>query len=104
MYAPYSLILYRGGACMTRRGPDVLKIPEVAADLRVDRKTVYQLIRSGELRALKMGRALRVTRDALEQFKAVAVRSPPDRARPLAAAPRGSRDHQPPSVRSPPPA
>jgi len=67
---------------MTRRGPDVLKIPEVAADLRVDRKTVYQLIRSGELRALKMGRALRVTRDALEQFKAVAVRSPPDRARP----------------------
>jgi excisionase family DNA binding protein len=40
---------------MPRRGPDVLKVPEVAADLRVDRKTVYSLIREGELRALRMG-------------------------------------------------
>jgi excisionase family DNA binding protein len=55
---------------MSRRGPDVLKIPEVAADLRVDRKKVYDLIRAGELRALRMGRVLRVTRSALEEFKA----------------------------------
>jgi excisionase family DNA binding protein len=55
---------------MARRGPDVLKVPEVAADLRVDRKKVYDLIRDGELRALRMGRVLRVTRSALEEFKA----------------------------------
>jgi excisionase family DNA binding protein len=55
---------------MARRGPDVLKVAEVAADLRVDRKTVYALIRVGELRALKMGRTLRVTRQAYEEFKA----------------------------------
>lgn len=55
---------------MPRRGPDVLKVPEVAADLRVDRKTVYSLIREGELRALRMGRTLRITRQALEEFKA----------------------------------
>jgi excisionase family DNA binding protein len=55
---------------MARRSPDVLKIPEVAADLRVDRKTVYGLIRVGGLRALRMGRTLRVTRQALEEFKA----------------------------------
>jgi excisionase family DNA binding protein len=54
---------------MARRGPEVLKVAEVAAELRVDRKTVYGLIRTGELRALKMGQALRVTRDALEEFK-----------------------------------
>jgi excisionase family DNA binding protein len=58
------------GARMPRRGPDVLKVPEVAADLRVDRKTVYSLIREGELRALRMGRTLRITRQALEEFKA----------------------------------
>jgi excisionase family DNA binding protein len=55
---------------MVKRGPDVLKVPEVAAYLRVDRKTVYSLIQAGELRALKMGRALRVTRQALDEFKA----------------------------------
>ncbi len=55
---------------MPRRRPDVLKVAEVAADLRVDRKTVYALIRAGELRALRMGTALRVTRQALEDFKA----------------------------------
>jgi putative molybdopterin biosynthesis protein len=57
-------------ARMARRGPDVLKVDEVAADLRVDRKTVYELIRAGELPALKLGRALRVTREAYEDFKA----------------------------------
>jgi excisionase family DNA binding protein len=55
---------------MVKRGPDVLKVPEVAADLRVDRKTVYGLIQAGELRALRMGKALRITRQALEEFKA----------------------------------
>ena len=55
---------------MAGRGPDVLKVPEVAADLRCDRKTVYSLIRAGQLRALRMGKALRVTRQALEEFKA----------------------------------
>jgi excisionase family DNA binding protein len=55
---------------MAKRGPDVLKVLEVAADLRVDRKTVYDLIRAGQLRALRMGRTLRVTRQALEEFKA----------------------------------
>jgi excisionase family DNA binding protein len=38
--------------------------------LRVDRKTVYGLIQAGELRALRMGKALRITRQALEEFKA----------------------------------
>jgi excisionase family DNA binding protein len=57
---------------MPEKGPDVLKVPEVATDLRVDPKVVYDLIRSGRLRALRLGRrqAIRVTRAALDELKA----------------------------------
>jgi excisionase family DNA binding protein len=36
--------------------PDVLKVPEVAEILRVDRKTIYDLIDRGELGAIRVGR------------------------------------------------
>lgn len=49
---------------------DVLKVTEVAADLRVGRNQAYELIRSGQLRSVRIGRAIRVPREALEAFKA----------------------------------
>jgi excisionase family DNA binding protein len=49
---------------------DVLKVREVAQELRCGINQAYDLVRSGQLRSLKIGRTVRVTREALEQFKA----------------------------------
>jgi excisionase family DNA binding protein len=52
------------------RTPDVLKVMEVADELRIGRNQAYELVRSGQLRAVRIGQAIRVTREALEEFKA----------------------------------
>jgi excisionase family DNA binding protein len=41
---------------------------EVAAELRIARSRVFELIASGELRSMKIGRSRRVTRQALGAF------------------------------------
>ncbi len=46
----------------------LLRVDEVAALLRVGRWTVYELIRRGELPALRIGRLVRVPRHALESW------------------------------------
>ncbi len=45
--------------------PDVGKVNEVAQVTRYDRKSVYGAISRGELRAVRCGRAIRVTKVAL---------------------------------------
>src|SRR5215216_1566735 len=50
--------------------PGVLKVMEVADELRIGRNQAYELVRSGQLRAVRIGQAIRVTREALEEFKA----------------------------------
>jgi excisionase family DNA binding protein len=46
--------------------PPVLTVDEVAALLRVNRKTVYELIGRGEIRgARRLGRTLRFSREAV---------------------------------------
>ncbi|HEX3332178.1 MAG TPA: helix-turn-helix domain-containing protein [Gaiellales bacterium] len=58
----------------TTAGSPFLKIPEVAAELRVDRATVYRLIRRGQLPTVQIGtgrgpgQILRVRADAFERF------------------------------------
>lgn len=48
------------------RLPEVMKVDEVAAMLRVDRKTIYSMVRRGRLPgARKLGRCLRFSRRAL---------------------------------------
>jgi excisionase family DNA binding protein len=46
----------------------VLKVKEVAVELRINQ--AYQLIERGEIRSVRIGRAVRVTREALEEFLA----------------------------------
>jgi excisionase family DNA binding protein len=46
----------------------VLTIPEVAEALRVHQKTVYKLVSARKLRAVKVGRAVRVRLTELERF------------------------------------
>lgn len=47
----------------------VLKVNEVAADLRIGRNQAYELVRTGAIKSVRIGRAVRVTREALEAFK-----------------------------------
>jgi excisionase family DNA binding protein len=65
--------------------PLLLTVPETAAHLRMDRKTVYRLISSGDLRATdisatKGGRTrTRIRRDDLESFIESRTRTAPAR-------------------------
>jgi excisionase family DNA binding protein len=47
-----------------------LKVPEVAAALRISKMSVYRLIHTGELPASRFGRAFRVRRDLLASYMA----------------------------------
>ena len=48
----------------------LLKIPEVMVRLAVGQTKVYELMSSGELRSVKVGRSRRVPSDDLERFMA----------------------------------
>ena len=53
----------------------ILTVAEVAEFLKIPRKTVYQLVRSGKLPAFKAGRHWRVTREAVGTYIASATRT-----------------------------
>jgi excisionase family DNA binding protein len=44
------------------------KVAEVARRLRVDPRTIYRVIASGDLHAVRVGRVWRVPADALEAY------------------------------------
>jgi len=46
----------------------VLRVPEVAEHLGVTDDLIYSLIREGKLRAIRLGRVLRVPQSALADF------------------------------------
>lgn len=50
-----------------------LKPSEIARDLRLSAMTVYRLIEVGELPAVRIGRSLRVSRKALDDYLAGAA-------------------------------
>ncbi len=45
-------------------------VPEAARYLGVSRGTVYQLIEWGEVKAVKLGRAIQVEKDSLDRYRA----------------------------------
>jgi excisionase family DNA binding protein len=45
-----------------------LTIAEVAAKMRVSKMTVYRLVHSGELPAVRVGRSFRVTEDDVNDY------------------------------------
>ena len=55
----------------------LLKIPEVMERLAVGQTKVYELMSSGELRSVKVGRSRRVASDELDRFIAGLDDSPP---------------------------
>ena len=53
--------------------PLVLTVAEIAEVLSCNRKTIYNLIDTGELPAISLGRSLRVTRYSLFSFMGLPV-------------------------------
>ncbi|QTE29159.1 helix-turn-helix domain-containing protein [Pengzhenrongella sicca] len=49
-----------------------LTVAEVAEVMRVSRMTVYRLVHSGEMPAVRVGRSFRVPQDALEHYLSTA--------------------------------
>ena len=50
--------------------PQLLTVKEAAAHLRFTPGHVYELVRSGQLRAIRHGRTIRITREALTEWQA----------------------------------
>lgn len=48
--------------------PLALTVPEAAEVLRIGRNTTYDLVRCGVLRSIRIGRQLRVPREAILDF------------------------------------
>jgi len=48
--------------------PKFLTIAEVASMMRVSKMTVYRLVHSGELPAVRVGRSFRVTEDEVNEY------------------------------------
>lgn len=48
--------------------PPVLKVENVAAFLSIGRNTAYELIRSGQIRCIRIGTIYRIPKDALIEF------------------------------------
>jgi len=53
--------------------PRFLTVAEVAQQMRVSNMTVYRILHSGELPAIRVGRSFRVPAEALEKYLATNV-------------------------------
>lgn len=49
-------------------GMTFMTVAEVAAVMRVSKMTVYRLVHSGELPAVRVGRSFRVPKQAVDEF------------------------------------
>jgi excisionase family DNA binding protein len=57
-----------GKATARRQEPDVYKVEEVARRLQVSKNYVYELCKSGQLRHVRLGAAIRIPRSAVEEL------------------------------------
>lgn len=48
--------------------PFVLSVDELMEVLDIGRNTAYALVRSGQIRSIKVGKIYRISRDAVEEF------------------------------------
>lgn len=48
--------------------PMTLRVEDLMAILGIGRNTAYQLVRSGQIRSVRIGRQIRIPRDALLEF------------------------------------
>lgn len=55
-------------ATLKNEKPELFTVAEVAEMARISRMTVYRMVRSGELPALRVGSVYRVPRSAVEEL------------------------------------
>lgn len=55
---------------MPNESHEMLKVREVAVILRCGKNQAYELIRSGAIRSVRIGTAIRVPIEAMEEYKA----------------------------------
>lgn len=48
--------------------PKVLHVKDLAEVLSVSQNTAYNLVRSGQIRSIRIGRAYRIPREAIDEF------------------------------------
>ena len=48
--------------------PRILRVEDLMPILGIGRNTAYELIRSGQIRSIRIGRQIRIPRDALLEF------------------------------------
>ncbi len=48
--------------------PMTLRVEELMPILGIGRNTAYELVRSGQIRSIRIGRQIRIPRDALLEF------------------------------------
>jgi excisionase family DNA binding protein len=64
------------------RLPEVLKVKEAAAILRVGRNQLYQAVARGDLHAVRIGRTIRIPRTALLDLLSISPATPSSTASP----------------------
>lgn len=69
--------------------PDVLKVPDVAQVLRINRNAVYEAVHRGEIPAFRLGRQLRVPKAGLHQLLGEKPVAPPVDTKPMPLVPNG---------------
>lgn len=52
--------------------PLVLRVDDLSRALGIGRNTAYELVRSGQIRSIRIGRQLRIPRDELQRFLNIA--------------------------------
>lgn len=53
---------------MLEQYSDVLTVLEVAEILKIGRNTTYELVRSGQIKSIRIGRQIRIPKTALQNF------------------------------------
>ncbi len=62
----------------SRKGLDLITIPEVCQELGMGKSWVYKRIRSGEIPSIKLGHNIKVRREALEEYLQSQAYRPPE--------------------------
>lgn len=53
--------------------PPMLDVPSLAAFLDIGKNTAYDLVRSGQVQALRIGKKIRIPRHAVLQYLGVSI-------------------------------
>lgn len=56
------------GVSLVNDLPLALSVPQVAELLSIGRNTAYELVRSRQIRSVRIGRSIRVPRSALDEY------------------------------------